>query len=55
MKNINGTSDSNSLETALVLKSGVKGIISEKDIIFSYLSLSLTLTLTLTQNKKKIV
>ena len=41
MKNINGSSDSNSLETALVLKSGEKVIISGKVIIFSYLSLSL--------------
>ena len=53
MKNINGTYDSNSLETALVLKSGEKVIISEKVIIFSYLSLSLTLTLTLTLTKPK--
>ena len=46
MKSIKCSSDSNSLETALVLKSGEKGFISEKWFIFSHLSLSLTLNLT---------
>ena len=50
MKSIKCSSDSNSLETALVLKSGEKGFISEKWFIFSHLSLSLTLTLTLIPN-----